>query len=66
MLESPFGKLIQRFYYLFFVRGKAARADIVSSVKKFSPREKVWLDFTVRNSAGDVVKGDFVVSVTDA
>ena len=51
---------------LFFVRGKVARADIVSSVKKFSPREKVWLDFTVRNSAGDVVKGDFVVSVTDA
>lgn len=51
---------------LFFVRGKVAKADIVSSVKKFAPREKVWLDFTVRNSAGDAVKGDFVVSVTDA
>ena len=51
---------------LFFVRGKVASADIVSSVKRFSPREKVQLDFAVKNSAGTAVKGDFVVSVIDA
>ena len=51
---------------LFFVRGKVASADIVSSVKKFAPRERVQLDFSIKNSSGNAVKGDFVVSVTDA
>ena len=51
---------------LFFVRGKVANATITSSVNKFSPRERVQLDFAVKNSAGAPVKGDFVVSVTDA
>ena len=51
---------------LFFVRGKAASASITPSVKKFAPREKVQLDFAVKNSAEVAVKGDFVVSVTDA
>ena len=51
---------------LFFVRGKFASASISPSVKRFSPREMVQLDFSVKNSAGNAVKGDFVVSVTDA
>ena len=51
---------------LFFVRGVAATATITPSVKKFSPRERVSLNFAVRNSAGNAVKGDFVVSVVDA
>ena len=51
---------------LFFVRGKVAKADITSSVKKFSPRERVQLDFAIKSSAGSAVKGNFVVSVTDA
>ena len=51
---------------LFFVRGTAATATITSSVKKFAPRERVNLDFAIKNSAGVPVKGDFVVSVTDA
>ena len=51
---------------LFFVRGKVANATITSSVNKFSPRERVQLDFAVKNSSGVAVKGDFVVSVTDA
>ena len=51
---------------LFFVRGKAASATITSNVKKFSPREFVQLDFSVKGSSGNATKGDFVVSVTDA
>ena len=51
---------------LFFVRGVSANATITPSVNKFSPRERVSLDFAVKNSAGNAVKGDFVVSVTDA
>ena len=51
---------------LFFVRGTAATATITPSVKKFAPRERVNLDFAIKNSAGNAVKGDFVVSVTDA
>ena len=51
---------------LFFVRGKVASATITSNVKKFSPREFVQLDFAVKNSGGSAIKGDFVVSVTDA
>ncbi|MBQ5647970.1 MAG: hypothetical protein IIV16_02465 [Alistipes sp.] len=51
---------------LFFVRGKVAEATITPSVNKFSPRERVLLNFNVKNSAGAAVKGDFVVSVTDA
>ena len=51
---------------LFFVRGKVASAEIKPSATSFSPREKVQLDFAVKNSEGNAVKGDFVVSVTDA
>ena len=51
---------------LFFVRGATASATITPSVKKFSPRERVQVDFAVKNSAGNAIKGDFVVSVTDA
>ena len=51
---------------LFFVRGVAANATITPSVKKFSPRELVNVDFSVKNSKGNAVKGDFVASVVDA
>lgn len=51
---------------LFFVRGTVATADISTTTKKFSPRERVQLDFAIKSSAGNAVKGDFVVSVTDA
>lgn len=51
---------------LFFVRGATASATITPSVKKFSPRERVQVDFAVKNSSGNATKGDFVVSVTDA
>ena len=51
---------------LFFVRGKVAEATISSSVKRFSPREMVQLDFAIKGSSGKAVKGDFVVSVTDS
>lgn len=51
---------------LFFVRGAVAKADITTTTKRFAPRELVQLDFAVKNSAGNAVKGDFVVSVTDA
>ena len=51
---------------LFFVRGKVASATISPNVGRFAPRERVQLDFAVRNSEGNAVKGDFVVSVTDA
>jgi hypothetical protein len=51
---------------LFFVRGKVANATITSNVKKFAPREFVQLDVAVKNSGGSAIKGDFVVSVTDA
>lgn len=51
---------------LFFVRGAAAKANITTMTKRFSPRERVQLDFAIKSSAGSAVKGDFVVSVTDA
>ncbi|MBR5105617.1 MAG: hypothetical protein IKU93_04175 [Alistipes sp.] len=51
---------------LFFVRGAAATSTITPSVKKFAPRELVNLDFAVKSSVGKAVKGNFVVSVTDA
>lgn len=51
---------------LFFVRGAVANATITPSVKKFSPREQVQIDFAVKGSSGNAVKGDFVVAVTDA
>jgi hypothetical protein len=35
-------------------------------VKKFAPREKVQVDFDITSSAGNAVRGNFVVSVTDA
>ena len=51
---------------LFFVRGTAATSTITPSVKKFAPRELVNIDFAVKSSIGKAVKGNFVVSVTDA
>ena len=51
---------------LFFVRGTAATATITPSITKCAPRERVNLNFAIKNSAGNAVKGDFVVSVTDA
>lgn len=51
---------------LFFVRGKVASAAITPSVSKFAPRERVQVDFAIKGSNGNAVKGDFVVSVTDA
>ena len=51
---------------LFFVRGAVASATITPSVKKFAPREKVQVDFDITSSAGNAVRGNFVVSVTDA
>ena len=51
---------------LFFVRGAYANATITPSVKKFAPREKVFVDFAVKNSSGQPVKGNFVASVVDA
>ena len=50
---------------LFFVRGAAAKATITPSVRMFSPRELVNIDFAVKNSKGNPIKGDFVVSVVD-
>ncbi len=51
---------------LFFVRGSVANATITPSVKMFTPRQFVQLDFAVKSSKGNAVRGDFVVSVTDA
>uniref|UniRef100_UPI0040566649 hypothetical protein n=1 Tax=Alistipes sp. TaxID=1872444 RepID=UPI0040566649 len=50
---------------LFFVRGPIAKATITPSVKKFSPRELVNIDFAIKNSKGTPIKGDFVASVVD-
>ena len=43
-----------------------ATAEISADKAQFSPREKISLDFNVRNSAGSPITGDFVVSVTDS
>lgn len=43
-----------------------ASAEISSNKTTFSPREKVNLDFRIRNSRGVPTSGHFVVSVTDA
>lgn len=43
-----------------------ASATITPDKSQFSPREKISLDFDFRNSAGNPVVGDFVVSVTDS
>ena len=51
---------------LFFVRGKEADISISPSVSHIVPRGKVSLDFGLRNSKGEAVRGDFAVSVTDA
>ncbi|MBQ5836957.1 MAG: hypothetical protein IIW38_05110, partial [Alistipes sp.] len=51
---------------LFFVRGKEANISISPSVSHIVPRGKVSLDFDLRNSKGEAVRGDFAVSVTDA
>ena len=53
---------------LVFVDNRAvASASIAPVVKRpFKPREKITLDFDIRNSEGKPVEGDFVVSVTDA
>lgn len=50
---------------LFFVRGAIANASITPSVKKFSPRELVNIDFAIKNSKGNPIKGDFIASVVD-
>lgn len=50
---------------LFFVRGPIAKSTITPSVKKFSPRELVNIDFAVKSSRGTPIKGDFVASVVD-
>ena len=51
---------------LFFVRGKEAEIAIQPSVSRITPRGNVSLDFTLRNSKGESVRGDFMVAVTDA
>ena len=51
---------------LFFVRGAVAKASITPSIKRFSPRERVMVDFGIKNSSGEPVKGNFVASVVDA
>ena len=53
---------------LVFVDNRAvATAEIAPAVKRpFRPREKITLDFDIRNSGGKPVAGDFAVSVTDA
>ena len=43
-----------------------ATANIQADKQSFSPREKISLDFDIRNSTGTPVVGDFVVSVTDS
>lgn len=43
-----------------------ATADISTNKTTFSPREKLTLDFRIRNSQGLPASGHFVVSVTDA
>ncbi len=43
-----------------------ATANISTSTQQFSPREKVSLDFYIRNSQGLPASGKFVVSVTDS
>ena len=51
---------------LFFVRGKVASIDITPSISQITPRTFISLDFTLRNSDGAKVTGDFVVAVTDS
>lgn len=43
-----------------------ASAEISSDKAQFNPREKLTLGFDIRNSAGNPIAGDFVVSVTDS
>lgn len=50
---------------LFFVRGVMASATMTSNVERFSPRENLYLDFKINSSAGEAMRGNFVVSVTD-
>lgn len=45
---------------------KFATADVSTDKARFSPREKVSLNFRIRNSEGQPASGRFVVSVTDA
>lgn len=51
---------------LFFVKGEHAKIDIKPSVGKVERRSKIALDFKLRNSKGENVRGDFMVAVTDA
>ncbi len=52
---------------LIFVENHSFASAAISPYKKeFSPREKISLDFDIRNSLGNPVAGDFVVSVTDS
>ena len=50
---------------LFFVRGAMASVTLTPSVKHFAPRENILLDFDVRSSKGEPMRGSYVVSVTD-
>ena len=43
-----------------------ATASITPNKPKFNSREKLTLGFDIRNSAGNPIEGDFVVSVTDS
>lgn len=52
---------------LVFVENKHfATAEISTNKPSFNSREKLTLGFDIRNSAGNPVAGDFVVSVTDS
>ena len=52
---------------LIFVENRNfASAEISSDKAQFNPREKLTLGFDIRNSAGNPIAGDFVVSVTDS
>ncbi len=43
-----------------------ATADISADKRRFSPRDKISLNFRIRNSQGRPASGKFVVSVTDS
>lgn len=51
---------------VFVENHKFATANIHTDKQEFSPREKISLNFDVRNSVGAPIAGDFVVSVTDS
>lgn len=65
VIDKPSKRVIAE--RLFFVNNrKFASADIAANTSEFAPHQKITLDIDVRNSDGNPVEGDFVVSVTDA